>query len=185
MPENIGLFVASTPSGVLPSAPVRARQLLVASLDALYRARGVDAQDVAGAVGIDKATLSKFTSTKEHIQRWPNADHWDALADYFSVEPYVLLRPDVALSGRDDRRPADTGGAQTLDSAHTAQLRAASPSSSEGGSSLVKHPDSELLAALLAYWDDISPEARLELVGHGMRLRKAAPPAATVGFMRG
>ncbi len=48
------------------------------------------------------------------------------------------------------------------------------------------HPDSELLAALLAYWNEITPEARLELVGHGMRLRKAtATASAPVGFRKG
>lgn len=33
------------------------------------------------------------------------------------------------------------------------------------------HQDPELLSALLAYWDAISPESRLELVGYGRRLR--------------
>ncbi len=152
------------------------------ALDALLKARGWKGIDVTAATGLSSATITKLRNG----ERGASFEVLERLREALGVTPAELFDPDAALSRIGlARRPADMVGGQTLDSAHTAQVGSASPGSSEGGSSLLKHPDSELLAALLAYWDDCSPEARLELVGHGMRLRKAAPPAATVGFMRG
>jgi hypothetical protein len=155
------------------------RQLLAASLKALFHQQGVTALQASKATGIDNATISKFQLPTSPRSRWPRADHFDALAAFFSVQPYVLLKPDEVLAGRNsDAR--HTAVAHQPDSA----VGSPSPASVEGGSALLRHPDSELLAALLAYWDDMSPEARLELVGHGHRLRSASTAATPVGFKR-
>lgn len=189
MSGNIGVFLAQQPAEVLPSTPVTARQLFVASFDALMRARGTTAVALKKATGISDATLSKFTTSKEHLQRWPTDKHFDALSQFFGVEPYVLLRPSEALGQSTDRgRIPDTKPERrrsVVDNPGDIVVTSSSPVSAEGGSALLHHPNRELLAALLAYWDELSPEARLELVGHGLRLRSSSTSAAsTVGFKR-
>jgi hypothetical protein len=110
----------------------------------------------------------------------------DRLRVAFNVTPAGLFDPDAALAQIGlARRDSDTGN--FLDSRPSHTLSSESPvSADEGGSALLHHPNRELLAALLAYWDELSPEARLELVGHGLRLRSASAAAAAtpVGFRR-
>jgi hypothetical protein len=121
-------------------------------------------------------------------RRWPNADHFDGLAAFFGVPHYYLLKPDAVLHQRQDS-DANSGRKDTLVSKPDTPVGSAFPSPAEGGLDVFRsHPDSELLSALLSYWDALTPERRLELVGHGMRLRsqsKAEGVTPIAGFGRG
>jgi transcriptional regulator with XRE-family HTH domain len=133
------------------------------------------------ATGLSSAMVTRILSG----ERFGTASVLERIRQAFRVKPSELFDPDAALAQiglqrRDSVRHTDV--------AHTPgdPVDSPSPNSVEGGSALLRHPDRELLAALLAYWDDMTPEARLELVGHGHRLRKlAAATALTVGFKRG
>lgn len=154
------------------------------TLEALLRARGMTQTQLAEMAGLDISTISRLIGGS----RTDRFDSIEKIRAAFGLRPADLFDEDAALAQIGLRRNTDAnpGAGQKLDSGPHTVLQSASPNSAEGGSALLRQPDSELLAALLVYWNEMSPEARLELVGHGHRLRKAAAAAAlTVGFKRG
>lgn len=176
-PENTDVFVAQSAAVVLASASVTASQTLGAALDALLRAGATTAKDAARATGINDATISKFRTGL----RWPKAKHWDALSSFFGVPAYVLLRPEEAVI----RQPL-VGADRDSDRGDTLIAHGTLPSNRDVVTSALPlgrsamHHDPELLAAFLTYWDAVSSEQRLELVGYGHRLRTEAHSSTPV-----
>lgn len=163
------LGIAPICSVVLPSAAMTTRHLLAASLKALFHQRGVTGVDASKATGIDNATISKFQLPNSRRSRWPRSEHFDALAKFFAVAPYVLLKPDEVVSSQF----SDT----LLPTRHTSavELPSALPLGEIGGADVSKLPNPELLPAFVAYWSGMSAEARYELIGHALRLASEKP----------
>ncbi len=162
--ENVEVLVARPCPEVLGSAPVDVSQLLGAALDALFRSRERTATEASEATGIDGATISKFRTGR----RWPNADAFDALAAFFQVEPYVLLKPDAAFVGVGN----PTGQGMDRPEPHT--LESASPYDS-GVTKGAAVSESPLFRKLLGYWQAMEPEQRAELVGIAYGLASPTP----------
>lgn len=139
--------------------------------------------DVSAGTGIALATVSKFTSAKEHVQRWPNAEHWDALSGFFRVAPHVLLKPDEALRAG---RPPDTGipaSAQWPSPTDDVGVNSALPLLARS----VDVADPTLFRKLLAYWSAMEPAQHAELVRVAWEMSNpgASAPTPSVGFKRG
>jgi transcriptional regulator with XRE-family HTH domain len=161
------------------AADVGSRAVTVAeafrqTFDALMKARGWKGIDLSAATGLSSATVTKLRNG----ERFASAAVLEQLRVAFQVTPARLFDPDAALAQIGlQRRDSDTTSVRRHNSLAPTPgdpVSSASPSSTGEGGPAVRHEDSELLEALHAYWDQLTPEARLELVGHGMRLRKAS-----------
>lgn len=165
-------------------APVTISQAFRQALDGLMRTQRRKGTDISAATGLSSATITKLRNG----ERGASFEVLEKLRAYFDVEPSALFTP--VWAGIDGRVPYDSRSADTsapkrhtfVASNQPDQVLSTSPEIAEGGSELERHPDSELLSALLAYWDGMSAEARLELISHGRRLRRAtAAPNSTFG----
>lgn len=155
------------------------------SFDALLRASGRTATDISAQIGVSQATLTKLRKG----QRGASFEMLEYVRAAFGVTPAALFDPDAALGQLGlQRLEADTSAPErhTFVATGTTDQLALRPPTESGGQAV--HNDPELLAALVRYWDGLSTEQRLELVGHSNRLRMAgtsdATPA-TAGFRRG
>lgn len=167
---------------------------LGSALRGLVAKTGKRARVIAKEAKLSEAMVSKLLTGYKPSAR---LDTLEKLRVAFGVNAWELFTPPeafidlgIALNRTREvaeRRESDTKPERrrsSVDNTLDVVVTSSSPISAEGGSALLRHPDSELLAALLAYWDDMSPEARLELVGHGHRLRSASTAATPVGFKR-
>ncbi len=154
------------------------------SLDALLRARPISQTELADRAGRSEALIRRYLNGS----RVPRLDTVEAIRDALDVTPAELFDPDAALAKLGLTRRVDDTEEQrrrtTVALAATDPVVSESPTKSSEGGSALAHPDSELLAALIAFWDQMSPEARLELVGHGHRLRSTSA-ASVAGFKVG
>lgn len=154
------------------------------TLDALMRSRNMNGVALTKASGLSSGTVTRMLTG----ERFASAAVLERLRVAFNVSASRLFDPDAALAeiGLLRRNPDSSSGqpGQSMDRNRTPDPYSASPSSTDDeGGPAVRHEDSELLEALHAYWDQLTPEARLELVGHGMRLRKTT--GAKPAFGRG
>lgn len=149
---------------MLPSGRVTVDQLLATSLDVLFRLQDRSAQDASKATKIDPAILSKFRTGA----RWPTADQFEAVAKFFKVQPYVLLKPDEAMRGRivDIRQSENAHG---VAKAQGDPVDSPSPIVETGGATV--HEDQGLWSDIRAFWDVMSPDDRAELWKVARRLR--------------
>jgi hypothetical protein len=142
------------------------------SLDALIKARfGGRAVGLTAVSGISSSTISRMLSG----ERFAGAGVMEQLRVAFDIPASGLFDPDAALRniGLARVRTTDTSGTE----AHTYaghQVDDPLPYGFSPDSEVDVHhyPDAELLAPLLKYWIEMTPEARLEIVGHGRRLRE-------------
>lgn len=153
------------------------------TFDALMKARGWKGIDLSAATGLSSATVTKLRNG----ERFASATVLEQVRQAFQVTPAELFDPDAALARLGlQRQQSDTRELNRHSFVAYGEgnpVGSPSPTILEGGPA-VRHEDSELLEALHAYWDQLTPEARLELVGHGMRLRKATAEAQPT-FRRG
>lgn len=165
---NLGLAIEATPLDPLPKMTV-AESFRVA-IDALLKRTGRPAYDLAEEMGVANATLTKLRLG----QRGASFEMLERIRQVLGVTPAELFDPDSALAQLGlARRPTSNGlrpKGHVLE--HDGNVQFASPASATDGG-VDMHQDPELLSALLAYWDALALEGRLELVGHGRRLRSA------------
>jgi transcriptional regulator with XRE-family HTH domain len=171
-------------------APVTVGDAFRQTLDALMKARGWRGVDLTAATGLSSATVTKL----KNGERGASFAVLERVRAAFGVSPAGLFDADAALAHLGLKRQdsdANRGRNDTLVSNADTPVGSAFPSSLVEGGLVVfqSHPDSELLSALLSYWDALTPERRLELVGHGMRLRAQSKAdtvvTPTAGFGRG
>jgi transcriptional regulator with XRE-family HTH domain len=157
------------------------------TIDALMRAREMTGADLTRATGLSSAMVTRILSG----ERFGTAGVLERIRQAFKVKPAELFDPDAALAqiglARRDIDTAERPRHTPVASSRGDHLGLPSPNALETGGPTVEN-DPELWAALGRYWDGLSTEQRLELVGKGNQLRKAAqaeqdsPP---VGFRRG
>ncbi len=150
------------------------------AFDALMRATGRTASDMAEEIGVSQATFTKLRKG----QRGASFDMLERMRLAFGVTACDLFDPDRALQAiglvRTEARQYQGIPAHGVDEPRTPVVMSSPHAQAPGkGADMLGHKDPELLAALLAFWDGISPEGRLELVGLGHRLRTAATAADT------
>jgi transcriptional regulator with XRE-family HTH domain len=189
--ENQRVFgeslLVDTDAVTLMSRPVTVADAFRATLDALMRARGMNGVALTNKTGLSSATVTRMLTG----ERFASATVLEQLRQAFDVTPAELFDPDAALAQLGLRRDTDTNierRRHTSVAPVQADHLSLPPLSPETGGPEVQHKDPELLAALERYWNDLDTEQRIELVGHGNRLRKStasAAPSSTAGFRAG
>jgi transcriptional regulator with XRE-family HTH domain len=156
------------------------------TLESLLKARNLTQTQLAEMAGLDISTISRLIGGSR-VDRF---DSIEKIRAAFGLRPADLFDEDAALAQLGlQRRDSDDGerSRHTLATNITDQVSLPPPTSKTGGPAVENDP--ELWAMLSRYWDGLSTEQRLELVGFGNRLRKTAaatdvvPP--TAGFRRG
>lgn len=156
----------------LRSRPVTVGQALRLSLDALLKARKWRDADLCRAAGLSSATISKMRSG----DRFASVKVLERIRRALEVAPRDLFDPDAALAKLGLRREPDSRVGVYAQSPTSESDPSALPSGLplvESGGSLMEHRDPELLTALVAFWDAMTPEARLETVAHARRLKQS------------
>lgn len=156
----------------LPSRPVTVGQALRLSLDALLKARKWRDADLCRAAGLSSATISKMRSG----DRFASVKMLEKIRRALEVAPRDLFDPDAALAkmGLARREPDTAVGAyaqRPMEGIDTSALPSALPLVESGGFPM-QHPDPELLSALVAFWDAMTPDQRLECVATARRLKQ-------------
>lgn len=177
----IDLPLAPEAGSGLASQRVTVPEAFRLSLDALLKVRKISQTELAERSGRSDALVSRYLNGS----RVPRLDTVESIREALDVSPVMLFDADAALGLLGlARRETDTNMSRrrsVVGPPDDAGVNSASPTVLFEGGSALAHPDQELLTALIAFWDQMTPEGRLELVGHGHRLRKAAA-APTVGF---
>ena len=169
--KSVEIPVEIRHSLALPSAPVTVRAAFRLSLDALLKLRRMRDTELAKRSGLSSATISKLRSG----ERFASDVVLDKIVTVLRVTPRDLFDPDAALSRIGlSRRDSDSRASQAhnpLAEVDTSALPSGLPLSEFGGD-LMTHNDPELLAALVAFWDAMTPDGRLEVVAHARRVKQ-------------
>jgi transcriptional regulator with XRE-family HTH domain len=152
------------------------------TLESLLKARNLTQTQLAEMAGLDISTISRLIGGSR-VDRF---DSIEKIRAAFGLSPADLFDEERALSALGLSRIPDTlSQKRTVSTSAESASLLQSPASLtpvEGGPA-VEH-DPELWAMLGRYWDGLSTEQRLELVGHGNRLRKAGEAGPTTAGFR-
>lgn len=137
-----------------------------AALNGLFLRSERRARDVADAVGLSEAIVSKLRTGARNGASFATVER---LRHAFNVPAYLLFKPDLTES-----EGATIPVVRFLPPKRVpGSMVGSSPTLRDGGAHVLAHADPELLVALIAFWDALSPDGRLDLLGYGHRLRQA------------
>ncbi len=180
VPVNAAVITCGDFEPALTLPRVTVAEAFQRTLKSLLDARNLTQTQLAEMAGLDISTISRLIGGSR-VDRF---DSLEKIRVAFGLSPAELFDEPRALAALGLSRISDTSTTYGHTLGNT--LGSPSPTVQAEGVSTLAHPDPELFAALSAYWADMTPEARLELVGHGHRLRKGPSlGVAPVGFARG
>lgn len=132
-------------------------------------ARQMSGVKLTRLTGLSSATISKIKSG----DRWASAPVLDKFCEALQVAPWELFNPDAAMARLGlTRTPSAVLDERAIGQTDTLGLPSGLPLVESGGGFPMSHPDPELLSALVAFWDAMTPDGRMEMVAQARRLKQ-------------